>query len=264
MSGSFQEKIAATGVSRSRSAPVSFRGPAPYQQEDAQENNRPTTQDHARQKASWIQANTASEANRPPPHPQDLRRPSREAPQPGHRGRHLQRPLPPRRGNPPLDLRRELTRVGIARTQSTQEGASRSRILHEQERPGSGAFRQDRAPRSLPACEEIQAEPQVPSSRIDTTNSRGKASSIGPETPGMVQGSTHRIEYRQLSFDGPDADFNPEVHAPTRPLFSTEAEQLSLSLHQLLNNNRRRRDRVPANPHRTHVKIRYRPRGTQL
>ena len=155
-----------------------------------------------------------------------------------------------------------------------QVSASSGRSVQEQEHPGAGSSRSrsvpDREPSDKTGClalsprEKIQEEPQVPSSRIDTTDSRGKASSIGPETPGMVQGSTHRIEYRQLSFDGPDADFNPEVHAPTRPLFATEAEQLSLSLHQLLNNNRRRRDRVPANPHRTHVKIPYRPRGTQL
>ena len=226
------------------------QAPSPYQKEDAQETNRLTTQYHAGQKASWIQTSTGPEATRPPSHPQDSRveygeggppplvtwrlnhgkitnapplvlspgrRPLREAPRPGHQERQFQKPPPMRREKPPLDSEQDNTRIGAAMIQSTKE----------QEHPGSGSSRSRSVPDhepsdktgrlALPQHEEVKAEPQVPSSLIDTTDSRSKASSVGPETQGTVPGSTHRIEYRQLSIDGPNTDFNPEAdQAPFR------------------------------------------------
>ena len=79
--------------------------------------------------------------------------------------------------------------------------------------------------------------PQVPSSLINTTESRCKASGVKPETQWAVPAAHRRDAYRQLAIDGPDIDFSPEAHAPTKPLFTKEAEQLTRSLHQLLNIN---------------------------
>ena len=155
----------------------------------------------------------------------------------------------PAQGGPLLDLEREVTRVGVARIQSTQEqehpgaGSSRSRSIQGRESPDKT--------RHLSLSQHLGAarawyedlarawyeEPQVPSSLNDTTNARGKASRGGPGIQGTVPGLTNRIEYLQLSIDGPDTDFNPEARAPTGPVFATEAEHLTRSLHQLLSNN---------------------------
>ena len=40
-------------------------------------------------------------------------------------------------------------------------------------------------------------------------------------------------EYVQRPIDLPNMEFNSKAHVPTRPLFNTEAEPLSLALHQL-------------------------------
>ena len=75
--------------------------------------------------------------------------------------------------------------------------------------------------------------PQAPVCFSNPKGSRSKAGSVRTEPQGTGPGSTQRREYIQRPIDGPNTEISSGAHAPTRPLFDTEAEPLSLALHQL-------------------------------
>ena len=50
---------------------------------------------------------------------------------------------------------------------------------------------------------------------------------------GKGPGATQTVENTQRSLDSSNTDFNSGAHSPIRSLFDTEAEQPSLTLHQL-------------------------------
>ena len=146
-------------------------------------------------------------------------------------GKHLQMPSTPWGKKTPGDSESESGRGGVARAPSTQErsGAGSTRGRSVQGREPSDESRR----RALSPDEEGQEEPHGAVRLHQPMGARGKAGSIRREPQGTGPNVNQRGANTQRSLDETDTSFNPGAHAPIRPLFDTDAEQLSLALHQL-------------------------------
>ena len=146
-------------------------------------------------------------------------------------GKHLQMPSTPWGKKTPGDSESESGRGGVARAPSTQErsGAGSTRGRSVQGREPSDESRR----RALSPDEEGQEEPHGAVRLHQPMGARGKAGSVRTKPQGTGPNVNQRGENTQRSLDETDTSFNPGAHAPIRPLFDTDAEQLSLALHQL-------------------------------
>ena len=118
--------------------------------------------------------------------------------------------------------------AGVSRVGSPQSKAGAA-LLHNPMRPGRSPW-----PPSASPTPRAQGARPAPVRFTNPKGSRSKAGSVWLEPQGTGPGSTKRAEYIQRPIiDVPNTEFNSKVHAPTRPLFNTEAEPLSLALHQL-------------------------------